>query len=480
MKLSEYSGYDALGLAELVKQKAISPKELCRVAITAIEKLNPTLNAVVQTLNEHVETLDESKLGNGVFRGVPYLLKDFYDVEKNVLSEGGCQLTQGYRGTHDSGIVKKFKRAGFINVGRTTVPEMGLSSGCDTRLCGTTHNPWNLEKIAGGSSGGAGVAVASGMVPLAHGNDAGGSIREPANFNGVVGFKPTRMRVSEAPDYSDGVCGTACNFALTKTIRDAAALLDEIHGIELGDAHSPPPPTRPFREEVGVHPGKLRIGFTTHAFDGAAVPAVIVEAVRKTAVSLQKMGFDIEEASPSFSWEKFSTANFKIWAANTTWGVNGFAQELNRKPSLDNLMKTTWKLYQYGKMITGVDILNALEDWATIRRQIAPYFQTYDVLLTPSSTSLAPVHALCNQDQEMDVIDWVNRGWQFSTFLAPFNVTGQPAVSLPLHMTHTGEQIGMHFVARYGDEATLIRLAALLEQEMPWKDRKPPYHVSND
>jgi amidase len=479
MNLAEYARHDGLGLAELVRKKEVTPRELCELALAGTAKVNPRLNCVIQTFPERVAALDDARLPEGPFCGVPFLIKDLFMYEKGVLSEGGSQLMQGMIADHDSELMTRFRRAGFVNLGRTTSPEMGYSSTTSSRLGGLTRNPWDPDRISGGSSGGSAVAVAAGIVPIAHGSDGGGSIRSPSCFNGTVGLKPTRNRISEAPDGGEPLMGMAVNFAITRTVRDCAATLDAVAGPAPGDPNVAPPPVRAFLGEVGAAPGRLRVAYTTKTFSGVPIAPEVVAAVERTADVLRRLGHDVREAMPTFDWPDFNVANNVIWTTNMAHSCDSLGRKLGRTPSLENLQRTTWACYEFGKRCTASQLLGALDVFNTVTRRFGAFFEDHDVFLAPTCTKLAEPHAVYDADQAgMDAMAWTELLFALEVFLVPFNVTGQPGISLPLHQTDKGAQIGMHFAARFGDEATLFRLAGVLEKELPWRDRRPPIHVA--
>jgi len=479
MNLGEYAGHDGLGLAELVRRRQVTARELGELALAGVAKVNPRLNCVIETFPDRLAALDEAALPDGAFRGVPFLIKDLFLYERGVLSEGGSELTRGFVADHDSGLTIRFRDAGLVNLGRTTTPEMGYSSTTSSRLAGITRNPWNPELISGGSSGGAAVAVAAGILPMAHGSDGGGSIRSPSSFNGLVGLKPTRGRVSEGPDNGDILSGMAVNFALTRSVRDCAALLDAVSGPWPGDPHMAPRPERPFLQEVGRKPGRLRIAYTTKSFSGVPIDPVIIRAVADTADLLRRLGFAVTEDMPRFDWPTFNLANNVIWTAHMAHGCDALGRAMKRTPGPDNLQQTTWACYEFGRRLGASDLLDALDVFNRVSRGFGAFFEQYDLFLAPTCTQLAQPHAVYDADQPgFDALGWTEHLFALEVFLVPFNVTGQPAITLPLHQTPDGAQIGIHFAARFGDEATLFRLAGLLERELPWHARRPPIHVA--
>jgi amidase len=477
MNLSEYANYDAVGLAKLIAKGEITSSEVCRCALAAIDRLNPVLNCVVQAYPERVASLT-ARPPSGLLGGVPTLLKDFYKFEKGSLSEGGSELTRGLRAQYDSEVVLRLRRGGLIILGRSAVPEMAYSSTCDTHIHGRTSNPWDLDTYPGGSSSGSAAAVAAGIVPIAHASDGGGSIRSPAAYTGLVGLKPTRGRVSDGPDGADPTGGMSANLAVTRTVRDTAAILDVLGGPAIGDPHIAPAPERPFLEEIGRLPRKLRVAFSTHPFDGGILNGEISKAAQAAAALVRTMGHDVEEAAPVLDWEPFLKATHVVWSAEVAYGCDSLGLLVGRKPSADNLMRTSWAMYQFGATLTASDYLSALDEFNTVRRRTGEFFQDWDILITPTCTQLAAPHAAQNQDLPLNAEAWSRLVFQNDVFSPVFNVTGQPAISLPLYQTTAGAQIGVQFVARFGDEATLLRLSAALEQALPWRDRRPPVHIS--
>ena len=479
MKLAEYARYDGLGLADLVRQGQVTSRELGRLALDAVEAVNPTLNCVIQTLPERLVDLRDESVPNGPFKGVPFLIKDLLLFERGVLSEAGSLLAEGLLADHDSELIVRFRSAGLVNLGRTTTPELGFSSATSSKLCGLTRNPWNPERISGGSSGGAAVAVASGVVPMAHGSDGGGSIRSPACFNGLVGLKPTRGRISEAPDAADPLSGLAVNFAITRTVRDCAAMLDAVSGPAPGDPHMAPPPPHPFLSALGVPPRNLRIAFTTKTFSGAPIDPHIVRAIEDTVALLERMGFAVQEAMPAIEWSAFTRANNVVWTAHLAHFCDVLGAMLDRSPSESNLQRTTWACYAFGKSLSSSDLLGALDVYNVVSRDIGRFFEDVDVFVTPTCTRLAPPHAAFDPDQAFDAEGWIEHLFALEMFCVLFNVTGQPAISLPLHQAPDGSQIGVQLVAKFGDDEGLLRLAAALEEALPWRERRPPIHVAS-
>ena len=460
MSLSDYSSYDGLGLAELVARKELSPKELVDLALQAVAQVNPKLNAVLQTLPEQAAAEIRDGLPAGPFTGVPFLIKELVLHAKNVRCDMGSKLAQGFVASEDTELMARFRRAGLVLVGTTQTPELGYNPTIETRLFGPVHNPWNLAHSAGGSSGGAGAAVAAGVVPMAHANDGGGSIRIPASCNGLVGLKPTRDRVPTGPDYADPLCGLACEFAVTRSVRDTAALLDAVAGPDSGAPGHPVPPARPYRDEVGAAPGRLRIAWTTTPASGEKINPECEKAVHETVKLLEDLGHILIEDRPTYDWELFLENIHVIWTAFTTASVNAIATGLKRKPGPDNLEAVTLACYEDGKRYTAVDLLSAMAHGNTVSRQIGAFFDRVDLLVTPTIARVpAPLGELDQNRAGMTAMEWTRQVFTYVPFTPIFNSTGQPAVSLPLHWSTGGLPVGVQFVGRFGDETSLIRLA---------------------
>jgi amidase len=479
LSLSEYTSQDGLGLAELVARKQVKPEELVATALQAIEKLNPKLNAVLQTLPRQAEAEIRSGLPQGPFTGVPFLIKELVLHAKNVRCDMGSKLAQGFIAAEDTELMARFRRAGLVLVGTTQTPELGYNPTTETALFGPVHNPWDLSRSAGGSSGGSGAAVAAGIVPLAHANDGGGSIRIPASCNGLVGLKPSRDRVPTGPDYGDPLCGLACEFAVTHSVRDAAALLDAVAGADIGAPGHPVPPARPYRTEVGTAPGRLRIAWTTTPASGEKIDPECEKAVHETVRLLEDLGHTLIEDRPRYDWNAFLENVHVIWTAFTTSSVNDLVAALNRKPGPDNLEAVTLACYEDGKRYSAADLVKAMAHGNLLSRQVGAFFQNVDVLVTPTiARPPAPLGELDQNRKGMTAMEWTQQVFGYCPFTPLFNSTGQPAFSLPLHWSASGVPVGVQIVGRFGDETTLFRLASQLEQARPWAGKRPPVHAA--
>ena len=471
--MKEFSSLDATALADLVRRKKVKSIELVEAAIERIERLNPTLNAVVTPMYDEARKAASEPLPDGPFAGVPFLLKDLNAEYAGVRFTEGSAFLADYVSPEDTELVVRQKRAGLIIVGKTNTPEFGLPPTTEPRLFGPTHNPWDSERTPGGSSGGSAAAVAAGIVPMAHGNDGGGSIRIPASCCGLFGLKPTRARNSLSPHYGDQFSGLVCEHALTRSVRDSAALLDATSGPALGDPYWAPSPERPFLEEVGADPGRLRIAFSTQSPTGSAVHPDCVSAVKDAAALCQDIGHEVVEVGPAIDGEALVRDFIPIWSAAATWSVDSWARRIGRAAAAEHFEPLTWTMYQIGRQQSASDYLLAVQDMQSLGRDIARFFVNHDIWLTP--TLGEPPFPLGTLDSPPDdMMRGLNRAAAFIPFTAVCNATGQPAMSVPLYWNEEGLPIGAHFVSRFGDESTLFRLAAQLEQARPWADRRPP------
>ncbi len=473
----ELAFLDATAQAELIRRKELTPLELVDAAIARIERLNPTLNAVITPMFELGRAAAQRALPDGPFRGVPFLLKDLLATYAGVPMALGSAFLKGFVPQQDSELVARLKRAGLIIVGKANTPEFGILPTTEPRAFGPSRNPWALQRTTGGSSGGSAVAVAAGMVPMAHANDGGGSIRIPASCCGVFGLKPTRGRNTLAPEFGDIMNGLVAEHGVTRSVRDSAALLDATSGPALGDPYNPPAPARPFAQEVGADPGKLRIAFTTTAATGAPIHADCVRAVHEAAELCAQLGHHVEEGAPRVDAELLGKAFAVVWSVGVAGNVEGAALAMQRQPVPEQFEELTWELYQRGRVLSGPMYLGAVMMLQQIARHIAQFFTAYDIWLTP--TLAEPPLPLGSFDaQPGNPMYGYQRAVAFVPFTPLCNVTGQPAMSMPLHWNAEGLPVGTHFVARFGDEAALFRLAAQLEAARPWAARRPPIAAS--
>lgn len=478
LSLNEYAAHDGLGLAGLVARKEVTPQELVETALQAIAKVNPQLNAVRQTLPEQAAAALGQGAPSGPFAGVPFLIKEIMLHAKDVRFDMGSRLAQGLTLPEDTALMARFRRAGLLLVGTTQTPEFAYGPTTEPHLYGAARNPWDPTRSTGGSSGGSAAAVAAGIVPMAHANDGGGSIRLPASCNGLVGLKPSRDRVPSGPDAADPVCGLAVEFAVTRSVRDAAALLDAVAGADVGAPGQPPPPVRPFRQEVGRPPGRLRIAWTTASPSGDQVDGECVRAVEETVRLLEGLGHQLIEDHPRYDWESYVENLHVIWSSCLALAVDQVALALGRKPGPDNLEVGTLGCYEDGKRNTALDLLRAMEHGNRLSRQVGAFFERVEAFVTPTIPRLpAPLGELNQNRPGMTAMEWTRQVFAFVPFTPIFNTTGQPAISLPLHWSGGGLPVGVQIATRFGDEAGLFRLAAQLEEARPWARRRPPVHV---
>ena len=492
---SEYDQYDGLALAALVRDRAIDPLVLVEAAIDRIAALNPQLNAVIHTVYDRARAVAAAPLPEGPFQGVPFLLKDLVVFDAGVPTRSGSRFLRDFVPDHDSEIVRRYKASGAVILGKTNTPEYGLMPVTEPELFGLTPNPWDLTRNAGGSSGGSAAAVAARIVPLAHGNDGGGSIRIPASCCGVFGFKPSRGRNPLGPDMGEAWQGLACDHVLTRSVRDSAAMLDATAGPDIGAPYYAPPPERPFLAEVEVDPGTLRIAFTAAPFlPSDKVHADCVRALEAAVALCRDLGHEVVEAKPTIDGEAFARA-FMTMVCGETRAVIAEAEALSgRKATPREFEPITWALALLGERISAAEFAQAVHVLTQSSRQVGPFFADYDLLMTPTMAEPPiPNGALSLKGAEswaLDVLGAFRAGGVLRTFdaidlgiervlgvipFAPlFNATGQPAMSVPLHWSRAGLPIGIHFAGRYADEGTLFRLAGQLERAQPWFDRAPP------
>lgn len=466
-----YGELDGIGLADLVRKREVTPLELVDEAIRRTEQVNGTLNAVIIEMFDHARAVAQGAQPEGPFAGVPFLMKDFLAEVAGQPFHEGSDFLDGYIPTQDSEIYKRFCNAGLITVGKTNLPEMAISPTTEPRKFGPTHNPWDVSRSPGGSSGGAGAAVAARIVPMAHGNDVGGSIRVPASCCGLVGLKPSRARISLAPHYGDLFAGYLIEGALTRSVRDTAGLLDAIAGPAVGEPYLAPPPNRPFAQEVGADPGRLRIGFSTVTPLGDPLDPACRAAVEQAAELCETCGHDVIEAMPVFDtmklWSNFTT----VIAGGAAWALEDWSRRLGRPLKEDAFEPFIWAFSEKGRNLSAADYLLAVQDVQAEVRQYSRFFVDHDIWLTPT-LGQAPV-PLGTLVYKGDPVELRRRAAAFNPYNYISNASGQPAISLPLHWSAEGLPIGSMFTARYGQEATLLRLAAQLEEAQPWNARLP-------
>ncbi len=463
---------DATALAELVRRGEVSPLELVEETIRRIEGVDGRLGAIVRPMFEEARKVARGPLPDGPFRGVPFLLKDLTAAYAGVEMTCGSAFLRGHVPTHDSELVRRLKVAGLIVVAKTNTPEFGLPPTTEPVAFGRSKNPWSLAHHTGGSSGGSAAAVAAGVVPMAHANDGGGSIRIPASCCGLFGLKPTRARNPLGPALGDVMNGLVVEHAVTRSVRDSARLLDATAGPDLGDPYWAPPPTRPFAEEVTREPGSLRVAFTTETFHGGPLHPDCVAAVRAAATLCEELGHQVEEAQPKLDGGELARHFLAVYAAGTSQQLAEWTAVLGRAPADDELEPLTRAFAAMGEGVTAGVYLSAVSALQRMSRAIARFMVRYDVVLT--ATLGEPPLPLGELDPRPDNPMWgMLRANQYVPYTPLCNMTGQPAMSVPLSWNGAGLPIGVHFIGRFGDEATLFRLAAQLEAARPWRERHP-------
>jgi amidase len=495
MRLPEYDQLDALGLAALVARRQVTPAELLEAALERADARNPALNAIVARYDDEARARAAGPLPAGPLSGVPFLVKDLLAAWKGHPLTGSSRLLDGVLAEEDSETVRRLQAAGLVLFGQTNTPELGIMGTTEPAFRGPTRNPWDLTRSAGGSSGGSAAAVAARIVPAAHGNDAGGSLRIPASACGIFGLKPTRGRVSLAPRYGENQSGLTVEGVMTRSVRDAAALLDVLAGTAPGDPYGAPAPARPFFSEVGAPPGRLRVAVTTEPFFSRTTAPECRDATLEAARLLASLGHEVVEARPPLARDALVHAYVVALAAAVSAEVEAAARATGRKPGPENLEPETWALAAGGATLPARDLVLAEQEMQRWSRDLAAFFQDHDVLVTPTMAKPPlPIGALAAGALERlglravarlrsrrlleRLFDEIGgRAFEATGYTMAFNQAGVPAVSVPLAWSG-GLPIGVQLVARAGDEATLFRLSAQLEQARPWAGRLPPQPTS--
>jgi len=489
----EYDRYDGLGLAELIRRGEVSAGEVCEEAVARIERINPSLNAVVTPMFDLARKSLEQPLPAGPFHGVPFLLKDLLSAYAGVALTFGSKSCRNFVPDHDSELVRRYKGAGVVILGKTNTPEFGLVAFTEPELFGPTRNPWDLSRTPGGSSGGSAAAVASGMVPLAGGGDGGGSIRIPAAYCGLFGLKPSRGRTPTGPDFGEIWQGAVVEHVLTRSVRDSAAMLDAVCGPDVGAPFNIAPPERPFSEEVRREPGRLRIAFSTRSPMGTPVHPEYVKAVLETAILLHRLGHAVEEAQPDLDGMALARSFFELYYGEVAADLEDLELVLGRKATTQDVETTTWTLGLLGRAASARSFAHAKRLWGRAARVVGRFFEAYDIYMTPTvAQPPARIGELTPTPIEIAGLKMVNalglgrllrrsgitdrlavQNMARTPFTQLANITGQPAMSVPLHWARDGLPAGVQFMARTVNEAVLFRLAAQLEAERPWFHKRP-------
>ena len=494
--IDEYEDFDATGLAELVANKDVTPLELVDEAIRRIELHNGALNAVIHPMFEQAREAARAPLPGGPFTGVPFLFKDLGATIKDVPQSMGSKFFKGWKPPIDSELTRRYFASGVICLGKTNTPELGLAPITEPDAWGPCRNPWDTSRTPGGSSGGSGAAIAARIVPMASGGDGGGSLRIPASCNAIFGLKPTRGRTPVGPAAAEGWAGFTIEHVLTRSVRDSAIMLDAIRGHYLGDLHVAPPPERPYRDELGRAPGKLRIAYTAKPHLPATVDPACVSALENTCALLSELGHELVEAAPPVDGENFARNFLAGVAGATADGLNIAEEAAGKTARFDDWEVETWLLKKRGSVMSAAEYMAAIRWLRQAARDVLVFAEDYDVMLNPTLAfpppplglmdiggvrgmmhriaARLPIERLIKGTLVRQTEEEASRAFRFIPWTPVYNVTGQPSMSVPLTWSAEGLPIGMMFTGKFGDEATLFRLAVQLEQARPWADKKPP------
>jgi len=490
----EYDALDGMGIAELVRDRQVSVAEVTDAALARIDTRNSSLNAVVRRFDALARASHAQIPHDAPFAGVPMLIKDLQATIAGVPTSHGTRLMQGIVPDHDSELVARYRRAGAVFVGKSNTPEFGLTPFTESEALGPARNPWDTTRTTGGSSGGSGAAVAARIVPIGHGGDGGGSLRIPASCNGVFGLKPTRGRVPTGPDFGDMWRGFAQEHVLTRSVRDSAAMLDCTAGEDVGTPVACPAQARPFLDEASTEPGRLRIAMTSTPFFGKSVHPDCKAALADAAALLSSLGHDVVEAEPVLDGAALAKSFLTVVAAEARADIEWLGRQFKRAPRRDDVEVATWALGLLGRHFRASDYAVAVRDLQVAGRTVGRFFTQYDLLITPTLAeppvvvgSLQPKPA---ERLALSILgalglgsvigsgsllnEMADKAFGFIPYTPLFNVTGQPAMSVPLYWNAQGLPIGTHVVGRFGDEATLFRIAGQLERARPWAGRMPP------
>jgi len=475
--MTDLAALDATDQARLVREGEVSAAELVQAAVARARQVNPTINAIIHERYDDA-VADAGSPGDGPFAGVPFVLKDLDGIAAGQPLHAGTRFLKdhGFIATTDSELTVRFRRAGLVVIGRTNTPELGLVTSTEPESYGPTRNPWDTTRSTGGSSGGSAAAVASGIVAMGHAGDGGGSIRIPASECGLVGLKPSRGRTTLGPELGEAWAGLVTRLAVTRSVRDTAALLDAVAGPGVGDPYWAAPPARPYVDELTAAPTPLRIGWTATSFDGTiAVDPQVAAATEATATLLEGLGHHVEQASPGAFADgrtlEFFLPAFSAWVARE---LDRMGQMVGVEPAEDGFEPGTWAIAEAGRSITASQYLAALDGLHALSRAAVAWWDVdgFDLLLTPTIPELPPTLGQFGSTKE-EPMSGLFRSATPAHFTAPFNITGQPAISVPLHQSEEGLPMGMQLVAAPAREDLLIRIAAQLEQAVPWTDRRP-------
>ncbi len=467
MKAEEYTSYDALGLAKLIRDKEVTAEELLRSAIDQIASTNEELNAVIRPMYDEAATTIKAGLPDGPFKGVPFLIKDLGLLYKGVPTTAGSRFFEDNVPDHDSNLVTRYKEAGLVICGKTNTPELGLATTTEPVLFGASKNPSNTAYSTGGSSGGSGAAVAAGYVPIASASDGGGSIRIPASACGLFGIKPTRGRTPMGPDVGEGWNGSSCLHAVSRTVRDSAALLDATAGEDVGAPYFAPYRPRAYLEEIETPPAQLRIALVTTSFNEAPVNQEVAAAAQHAAKLCEDLGHHVQEARPDIDPAALRDGHGTVVVGSIAGTISAREKALGRACTIDDVEHVTWLDYRAGHQISAADYVQAVVTVHKLGRRMAEFFERYDVILSPTMASPLQKLGILNMNST-DMATYNATIMPMIAFTSVFNVAGCPAMSVPLAKDSNGLPLGIQFAAAMGGEALLLKLAAQLEQAYPW------------
>lgn len=470
--MREYPQYDAMGLAALIRRGEVCAGEVLEAALARTEAC-AEINAVSAKYYGPALAQVEQGVPAGPFAGVPFLIKDLNAQCEGMVTSNGCRFFQDNVADHDSALVARYKRGGLVIYGKSNTPEFGVTVTTEPRLFGPTRNPWNRQYSAGGSSGGAAAAVAAGLLPAAHATDGGGSIRIPASCCGLVGLKPTRARNPAGPDRGEGWVGMSHEHVVSRTVRDSAALLDLTAGPDLGAPYFAERPSRPFLSEVGEAPGRLRIGMVRRTPAGEALHAECLQAVEDTAVLLSALGHEVEEVTLSPLPEVFLTAFRIAIGATLRAAIDAHGARMHKSPTREQFESVTWAYYEAGGASSAAEYAQAVLNIHAAGRQVAGWFSGYDLLLMPTLPDPPAKLGVFDMDKPVGE-EYAQAIRRLTAFTSPFNASGSPAITLPLHWSADGLPVGVQLAAPYAAEAVLFRIAGQLEAARPWAQRRPP------
>lgn len=476
--IAEYDKLDSLAMADLVRRGEVKAEELLEEAVRRTEARDPVLNAVTTRLYDHARGLIAKGLPDGPLRGVPYLLKDLGVYYAGFPTTNASRLFADFRSPVDSTLADRYVKAGLVIFGKTNLSEFGISATSEAEMLGVCRNPWSLEHTTGGSSGGATSAVAGGILPSAHAADGGGSIRIPAAHCGLFGLKPTRARIPLGPHIGESWAGMTIHHAVTRSVRDSAVLLDISHGAAPGDPYAASPAPASYLDLVAREPRQLKVALSLKSFEGVALDPQVREGVERAAALCESLGHQVEwiDLDTVISPEEYIQCRSHVIHCSMYTSLSRRKQQLGQEWGPKDLQRVTWMFGEAGKDVTAKDYLGAIQTLQRVSRGVGEQFERWDVLLSPVCAT--PPHRLGEVDMEAAELEpYKAKARQHTGYTSIWNVTGQPAMSVPLHWTREGLPVGVQFTGRFGDEATLFQLAGQLERAAPWFDRLPTAHL---